>query len=104
MQDQTTKRQFTQMGWFLALGFALAILPGCVTVNCPNCGETTESCGAGGCPPPKAVVPGVTKAEGRVCNKGVVCKIENQPNCSLANENAQCKSKNTSGACSCTCE
>jgi hypothetical protein len=92
-----------RMGLVTALGFVLAVLPGCITVNCPGCGED-PGCGAGGCPPPKKVTPGVTMAQGAVCNSGYVCQIENQPNCSLVNPGAQCKSKNTNGVCSCKCE
>jgi hypothetical protein len=85
------------------LGILLS-LTGCLTVNCPGCASGDSDCGAGGCPPPRRVVPGQTMAQGQVCNSGYVCQIENQPNCSLANPAAQCKSKNNGGVCSCKCE
>lgn len=97
-----TNQPFMRIGLAMALGFVLAVLPACVTVNCPGCEE--DPCGAGGCPPPRTVIPGVTMVQGRVCNSGKFCQIENQANCSLVNPNAQCKSKNNNGVCSCRCE
>jgi len=86
----------------LALGLMLAlVLPACQTINM-DCADGSPG-GATGCGIPRPVNPGVTKAEGQICNTGSTCRIENLSPCDITNPSSKCTSKNNAGACECKC-
>jgi len=96
-------REVVRLGTIFTLcTIMIILLSGCLKINV-SCADGNAA-GATGCGIPKPVIPGVTKAQGSVCNSGSVCRIENLTPCDITNPSAKCTSVNNNGACSCNCQ